>query len=86
MIQYIKLGLNPFCSKDRQDFFESKFDIQTADVTLKKRSRSTKSNHFFDLFHLCFCATLVKIHLLVQEIECRQGSFLQSLYCGDLEN
>ena len=23
---------------------------------------------------------------LVQEIECRQGSFLQSLECGDLEN
>ena len=32
------------------------------------RSRSPKSKHFFPMFQWCFCATLVKIHQLVQEI------------------
>ena len=56
--------------------FLSKFDIQNASVTLKMRSRSPKSNHFFLMSQWCFCASLVKIHQLIQEIECRQGSFL----------
>ena len=61
------------------DIFWSKFDIQSAGVTLKIRSMSPKSNHFFPMSQWCFCASLVKIHRLVQEVECRQGSFLQSL-------
>ena len=63
----------------RQAFVESKFDTQSTDVTLKMRPRSPKSNHFFLLYQRYFYASLVKIHLLVQEIDCRQGSFLQSL-------
>ena len=47
--------------------FWSKFDIQSAGVTLKMRSRSPKSNHFFPMSQWCFPASLVKIHLLVQE-------------------
>ena len=89
MIQYIqKFGQNPsFGSRDRvqKSFFWSKFDIQSAVVTLKMRSRSPKTNCFFPLSQWCFCSSLVKIHQLVQEIECRQGLFLQSLYCGDLK-
>ena len=57
-------------------FFWLKFDIQSAGATLKMRSRSPKSNNFFLMSHWCFCASLVKIHPLVQEIECRQCSFL----------
>ena len=44
------------------------------------RQRSPKSNHFFALSHWYFCASLVKIRILVQAIECRQGSFFNSLY------
>ena len=39
MIQHIKLGLDPSFGardRDRQAFVESKFDVQRADVTLKK--------------------------------------------------
>ena len=43
---------------------------------MKIRSRSPKSNHFFLMFQWCFYASLVRIHLLIQEIECRQDSFL----------
>ena len=53
----------------------SEFDIQDACVTLKMRSRSPKCNHLFPKFKWCFCASLVKIHQLVQVTECRQGSF-----------
>ena len=52
----------------RKAFVESKFDIQSADVTLKMRQRSPKSNHFFPLSQMCFYARLVKIDLLAQEI------------------
>ena len=71
MIQYKKFGQNlSFGSRDRMQtsFFWSKFNIQSADVTLKMRSMSPKSNHFFPMFQWCFCATLVKIHHLFQEI------------------
>ena len=87
MIQYIKFGQNTsFGSRDRVQacFFWSKFDIQSVDVSLKMRLRSPKSNNFFLMSQWCFCASLVKIHPLVQEI--RQGSVLQSLKCGDFEN
>ena len=50
MILNIKFGQNPsFWLRDRvqTNFFWSKFDIQSAGVNLKKRSRSQKSNHFF---------------------------------------
>ena len=90
MIQYIKFGQNlPFGSRYMVQtsfffsfffFFLTKFDIQNTCVTLKMKSRSSKSNHFFPMFHRCFCASLVKIHQFVQEIEYRQGSFLQSLH------
>ena len=49
-MQYIKFGQNPsFGSRDRvhTSFFESKFDIQSAGVTLKMRSRSPKPNTVF---------------------------------------
>ena len=47
--------------------FWSKCDIQRAGVSLKMRSRSPTSNHFFPMFQWCFCASLVKIHQLVLE-------------------
>ena len=47
--------------------FKSKFDIQSAGVTWKMRSRSSKSNHFFLISQWRFCASLVKIHKFVQE-------------------
>ena len=58
-------------------------------VTLKIRSRSPKSNHFFAPSLWCICASLVKFQPLVKEILCTQtfyfinkdplGSFL-SIY------
>ena len=68
MMQYIKVDKNPlFGSSDKVHTccFWSKFDIQSA-------VRSPKSNHFFPPSHYCVCASLVKIHPLVQKIECRQ--------------
>ena len=50
MLQHIKFGQNPsFGSRGRVQTicFWSKFDIQIAGVTLKMRSRSPKSDHFF---------------------------------------
>ena len=79
MIQYIKFGQNPsFDWRDRvqTSFVWLKFDIQSDGVTLKMRSRSPKSNNFFLMSQWLFCVSLVKIQQLVQEIECRQGSFL----------
>ena len=55
-------------------------------VTLKTGSISPKSNHFFPLSQWCSNASLVGIHRFVLWIECRQGSFLQTYWCGDLEN
>ena len=48
-------------------------------VDLENMSRSPKSNNFCPMCKWCFYASLVKIHQLVQEIVCRQGSFY-SLY------
>ena len=79
MIQYIKFRQNPsFGSRYRvqTSFCLSKFDIQSAGVTFKMRSRSQKSNHFFPMPQWSFYASLVKIQQLVQDIECRQGLFL----------
>ena len=45
-------------------------------MTLKMRSRSPKSNHFFPLSWWCICASLVKFQPLVQEIVCTQAFFL----------
>ena len=61
-------------SADKADFY-SRYSV----VTLKIWSRSPKSKHFFPMSQWCFCVSSVKIHQLVEEIECRQGSFLQSL-------
>ena len=57
-------------------------------VTLKIRSRSPKSNHFFALSLWCICASSVKFQPLVEEILCTQtfyfiykdplGSFLST--------
>ena len=44
-------------------------------VTLKIRSRSPKSNHFFPPSWWCICASLVKFHPLVKEIMCTQTFF-----------
>ena len=41
-------------------------------VTLKIRSRTPKSNHFFPPSWWCICASLVKFHPLVKEITCTQ--------------
>ena len=57
------------------NIFWSKFDIQSADVTLKMRSRSPKFNHFFPIPLWCL-PVWSKIHKLVQEIDHRQGSFI----------
>ena len=77
-----------FGSRDRvqTNLFGSKFDIRSAGVSLIMRSRSTKSNHVFSMYQRCLYASLVKHHQLVQEIECRHGSFLQSVWRDDLEN
>ena len=45
-------------------------------MTLKIRSRSPKSNHSIRLSQGSFCASLVKIHPVVQEISCRQKATL----------
>ena len=42
---------------------------------MKMRSRSLKSYYICPMSQWCVCATLVQIHQLVQEIECRQGPF-----------
>ena len=61
--------------------FWSNFDSQSAGVSLKMRSRSPKSNHFFPMSQWCLRARLVKINLSIQEIECRQAHFnIYSLY------
>ena len=65
MIQYIKFARIHHLVQEigcRQAFW-SKFDIQSAGVTLKLRSVSPKStgNHFFSMSQWCFCVSLVKI-------------------------
>ena len=39
---------------------------------LENKVKSPKSNHFFPSSQQCVCESLVKIHPLVQEIQCRQ--------------
>ena len=81
--KYIKFGQNPsFGSRDRvqTSFSGAKSDIQSAGVTLKMRSRSPKSNYFFAMSHRCFCAVLVKIQQLVQEIKSSDKAHFYSLY------
>ena len=48
-------------------FFCSKFDIQSASVTLKMRSRSTKSNHFFSHVPMVFLSKFVQNPPFVSE-------------------
>ena len=83
MIQYVKFGQNPlFGWRDRvqTSFFWSKFDIQSAGVTLKMcQCHQNLILNFCPMSKWCFHASLVKIHQLVQEVVCRQNSFL-SLY------
>ena len=52
-------------------FFLSIYSV----VTLKIRSRSTKSNHFFAPFLWCICASLVKFQPLFKEILCTQSFY-----------
>ena len=68
------------------NFFLSKFEIQSASVALKMSPRSTKSSHFFSPSQWRICTSLVKFHLLIHEIGCTQGSFLEFLKCSDLKN
>ena len=55
-------------------------------VTLKKGSRSSKSNQFFYMSQHCRCASLVKIYSFLQEIGCGQAIFQQSKPSCYLEN
>ena len=55
---------------------EVTYDIQSAGVTWKMRSRSPKSNHFFLMSQWCFSASLSKSTNCFRRWECRQGSFL----------
>ena len=81
MIQYTTFGQNPSFGSGLIGA-DKLFDIQSAGYDLEKK---VKVICFFPMSQWCFCVSLVKINLLVQAIECRQGSFLQSLVCGDLE-
>ena len=67
-------------------FFLSKFEFQSVSVTLKMRSKSPKSNNFFPSSQWSICVSLNKFHLMIHEIGCTQGSFLEPLLCSDLEN
>ena len=53
----------------RQAFLVKIWKFQSACVTLKIRSGSPKSYYFFPRSQLCGCASFVKIHPLVQEIQ-----------------
>ena len=69
MIQYIKFVQNPsFGSRDmvQTSFFGKSLTFKVL-VWPWKWDQSPKSNHFFLMSQLCFCASLVKIHQLVQE-------------------
>ena len=59
--------------------FLSKFDIQSAGVTLKMCQGHQNLIIFAPCLNGVSMQVLVKIHQLVQEIVCRQGSFY-SLY------
>ena len=50
-------------------------------VTLKIRSRSPKSKHFFPPSWWCICASLVKFHPLVKEIMCTQTFYCINKAC-----
>ena len=60
-----------FINKDPLGSFLSIYNV----VTLKIRSRSPKSNHFFSPSWWCICASLVKFQPLVKEIVCTQTFF-----------
>ena len=77
MIQYIKFGQNTsFGSTDRvqTSFLVKKSWHSKCLCDLENEVMVTKSNNFFPMSQSrCFCASLVKSHQLVQEIECRKG-------------
>ena len=87
MIQYIKFGQNlSFGSTDRVEtrFFRSKFDIQSACVTLKMSSRSKSKNlNISSHVSMVFLCKFGKNPLTGSGDNCRQD---KSLLCGDLEN
>ena len=60
-----------FINKDPFGSFLSIYNV----VTLKIRSRSAKSNHFFPASWWCICASLVKCQPLDKEIVCTQTFF-----------
>ena len=60
-----------FINKDPLDSFLSVYNV----VTLKIRSRPSKSTHFFPPSWWCICASLVKNQSLVKEIVCTQTYF-----------
>ena len=65
--------------------FSQNWTVQSASVTLKIRSRSSKYNQLFPTPRQRIYVCLVKIHPLVQKIECGKKSHLQSLWDGDLD-
>ena len=76
MIQYIKFGQNPsFSSNDSKwkHKFGQNLKFRSAGVTLKIRSRSSKSNQLFTPSQPCIYVSLVKICSLVQKLECGKG-------------
>ena len=46
---------------------------RTISLDLAVQMHFCHSIHFLPMSQLCFCASFVKFHKLVQEIECRQG-------------
>ena len=75
-------GRNPsFGSRDGVQasvFFLSNLTF-SAGVTLKMRSRSRKSNHFFPMSQSCFCASLVKIHYCFRRYSADKAHFYSLL-------
>ena len=70
-------------NKDPLGSFLSIYNV----VTLKIRSRSSKSNHFFPPSWWCICASLVKFQPLIKEIVSTQTFFclfsaLKKIYKG----
>ena len=71
MMYTCEFNKNPsIVSQDRvqRNRFWSKFDILMSPVTLEIRSRSPKANPLIPLLQWCIYVSMIRIHLLVQEI------------------
>ena len=77
-IQLCKFGQNPSIPSGARVQISKPFSNNLSPpVTLKIGSRSSKSNQFFCISKQYGCASLVKIHLFLQETGCRQAIFQQ---------